>query len=212
MRWRKVLVIGAAATVLAGAAAGLTYAFWGDGATAVAGVVRTGDLDLELVGTPTWTETSPDVSPAHVFGMQTDGITANHLATSGDRFTVAQQFRTTLDGDNLAARLTVGWDSAPALLPTGQVAATYIVTRPDGVASAATAVGTAITLPGGSANLTTAQVASWGSTPWTLTVTLTYSGADVMVTPTTISSAPITSLGTVRISLDQVRDGTGFTP
>ena len=212
MTWRRIVTVGVSAALLAGAAAGLTYAFWGDAAAATGAVVRTGDLDLVLVGSPTWTETSPDVSPAHAVAMQADGITAAHLATPGDSFTVAQQFRTVLDGDNLAARLTVRWDTAPALLPTGQVTATYRVTRPDGVVSAATPVGTTLTLPGSGGNLTPAQTAAWGSTPWTLTVSLAYTGADVMVPPASVGSGPVTSLGTVTVSLDQVRTGTGFTP
>ena len=213
MTWRRIVTVGVSAALVAGAAAGLTYAFWGDAAVATGAVVRTGDLDLVLVDSPTWTETSPDVSPAHAVAMQADGITAAHL---GDPWATRSPSRsssgTVLDGDNLAARLTVRWDTAPALLPTGQVTATYRVTRPDGVVSAATPVGTTLTLPGSGGNLTPAQTAAWGSTPWTLTVSLAYTGADVMVPPASVGSGPVTSLGTVTVSLDQVRTGTGFTP
>ena len=36
-----------------------------------------------------------------------DGVTADHLATPGDTLTLTQRFVPRLDGDNLAARLTV---------------------------------------------------------------------------------------------------------
>ena len=212
MRSRRPLVLAAVALVVAGAAAGLTYALWGGGVTAAGSVVRSGSLDLQLVGTPAWTETSPDVSPAHAVPMRSDGITADHLATPGDSFRVVQRFRTVLVGDNLAARMRVSWDSPPALLPTGGAGATYTVTRPDGVMSAPAPVGSTTVLPGGSDNLTAAEVAAWGSATWAVTVTLAYSGADVMVADTAVASAPTTSLGTVVVTWEQVRDGDGFDP
>ncbi|GEA82569.1 hypothetical protein ACT17Q_04050 [Cellulomonas sp. CW35] len=212
MRTRRPVSLAAAALLVAGAAAGLTYALWGAGVTVAASVVRSGTLDLALVGTPTWTETSPDVSPAHAVATRPDGITADHLATPGDSFRVVQRFRPVLQGDNLAARLRVSWDSAPALLPAGGVTATYTVSRPDGVTSAAVPVGTPTLLPGAPDNLTAAEVAAWGTATWAVTVTLTYSGADVMVADTAIASAPTTGLGTVVVTWEQVRDGDGFSP
>jgi len=211
MRARRALSLVASALVVAGATAGITYALWGEDASLAMPVVRSGNLALELVGTPTWTETSPDVTPAHSFGMQGDQMTANHLATPGDTFTLRQRFRTVLTGDNLAARVTVRWANPPGLLPTGRVTATYVVTTPDGTSSAPQPVGSPVTVPGGTDNITPAEVAAWGTTPWSVTVTLAYTGtSSVVVAPTTVGSVPVTSLGTVVVELAQVRRGDGF--
>jgi len=212
MRSRRPLVLAAAALVAAGTAAGLTYALWDAGVTVGASVVRSGTLDLQLVGTPAWTETSPDVIPAHAVPSRPDGITADHLATPGDSFRVVQRFRPVLEGDNLAARMRVSWDTPPALLPTGAVTATYTVTRPDGVTSTPVAVGTESVVPAAPDTITAAELAAWGSATWSVTVTLTYSGADVMVADSAVASAPTTALGTVVVTWEQVRDGDGFLP
>ena len=173
----------AAVLLVAVTAAAVTYALWAAATSVAAGVIGNGNLDIVLVGTATWTETSPDVVPPHAFGMQADGETADHLATPGDSFTLTQQFQTVLDGDNLAARVTVRWDDPPVLDPAGQVTATYVVTTPDGVSSAPVPLGTAVTVPPAPDNLTAAEVALWAGAPWSLTVTLAYSGTDVLVTP-----------------------------
>lgn len=205
---RRRLALGAVAlVVLAAVAGGLTYALWSTDAVASVGVIRAGNLDLELVDGVQWAETSPDVQPAHAVPLQADGRTAAHLATPGDSFTVTQRFRTTLEGDNLRARLTVDWQTPPSL--RGGVAGTYRVTAPDGSTSTATALGTPVTLPGGTANLAA------GSGTWTLTVALTWSGtSDVVVAPGALAAAPTTAadLGTLRLDLHQVRDGDGFAP
>ena len=211
MRRRRAVSLVATALVVAGATAGLTYAMWGQDASLAVPVVRTGNLDLVLVGTPQWTETSPGIT--HAVPTRSDYVTADHLATPGDSFTVRQQFRTNLTGDNLAARVTVRWDTAnpPSLGPAGRVTATYVVTTPGGTSSAPTAVGSPVTVPGGAANITPAQVAAWGTTPWSVTVTLTYTGtSSIVVAPGAVGSQPATSLGTVVIELAQVRTGDGF--
>ena len=128
--------------------------------------------------------------PPHAFGMQADGETADHLATPGDSFTLTQQFQTVLDGDNLAARVTARWDDPPVLDPAGQVTATYVVTTPDGVVSAPVPLGTTVTVPPAPDNLTPEEVALWAGAPWSLTVTLAYSGTDVLVTPDPDGTGP----------------------
>ncbi|UZN02236.1 hypothetical protein [Cellulomonas sp. S1-8] len=211
MRARRVLSLAASALVVAAATAGITYALWGEDASVAMPVIRSGNLELQIVGTPTWTETSPGVTPVHAFGMQGDQITANHLATPGDAFTLRQQFRTVLTGDNVAARVNVRWATPPSLQPTGRVTATYVVTMPDGTASAPVALGSPVTLPGGTDNITPAEVASWGTTPWSVTISLVYTGTSaVVVAPSAVGSAPVTTTGAVVVELAQVRSGDGF--
>ncbi|MCC2320474.1 hypothetical protein [Cellulomonas xiejunii] len=211
MRARRTLALVASALVVAGATAGITHALWGQDASLAMPVVRSGNLALEFVGTPTWTETSPDVTPAHSFTMRSDQMTANHLATPGDTFTLRQQFRTVLTGDNLAARVNVRWTSPPSLLPADRVVATYVVTMPDGTSTAPQPVGSPLTVPAGVDNITSAEVAAWGTTPWSVTVTFAFTGtSSVVVAPTAVGSAPVTSLGTVVVELAQVRQGEGF--
>jgi alternate signal-mediated exported protein len=214
---RHVLLLSLVALVVATLVGGTTYALWAPpSANADGGVVRTGDARITLVGPSVWTETSPDVTPSHAIGST--GGTAAHRATAGDTFTFAQPFTIDLDGDNLAARLDVAWATPPNLLPAGKVTATYVVTspgtaaKPQGVSTAPAPLGTPATLPQAPASFTPADVAAWAGKPWTLTVTLAYTGTSaVMVTPGQVANAPVTDLGTVRLDLRQVRDGSGFT-
>src|SRR5690606_2981168 len=94
---RRSTILGALFLLVVGASALATYALWGQQVTVPVGVISKGNLDIELVGTASWTETSPDVAPAHAVGMLPDGETADHLATSGDSFTLTQDFTTELD-------------------------------------------------------------------------------------------------------------------
>lgn len=189
--------------VLGGAAA-VTYAGWSSGATLPAAVVVHGDLDIELVGDPAWEQLAPTAVPIGTV----DGDRAAHLATPGDVLELTQQFRTELEGTNLAARLKVDW-AEPAELGDG-VTASYAITPPSGTPVPPVLFGEAVTVPEAPANLSPALLASWGTDPWTLTVTLTFDGADVVVDPSGIGTAPDVDLGTVELRLTQVRDGEGF--
>jgi len=209
MKGRRLAALAASALVAAGAAAGVTYAFWGDDASMAMPVIRSGNLALQPVGTPQWQETSPGVT--HTFGMQSDQFTANHLATPGDSFTLRQQFRVVLEGDNMAARVTVRWTAPPALQAGGGVTATYVIRMPDGTTSAPTPIGRSVTVPGGADNLTPAEVAAWGSNAWTAVVTFTFTGtSSVVVAPTAVPTPPVASIGAVVIEVAQVRQGDGF--
>ena len=212
MTLRRTL-LAAVLFVVLGASALTTYALWSKQIDVPLGIVTAGNLDLELVGAPTWVDTSPDVAAPGVIGMQPDGATAVRLATPGDTYTFTQEFRTRLEGDNMAARLTVDWDPAdlPALAPAGKVTATYTLTTPGGTTTALSPLGTATLLPGAPDNLTPAEVAAWpvGAT-WRVTVTLVYAGTDVLVSPAQVTANPVTDLGGIRVTLDQVRDGEGF--
>jgi alternate signal-mediated exported protein len=202
-RW---VTLTAAAVLVAGGAAGVTYALWGGGAGTPAGVVRSGNLDLALDGYPTWVESG---GGGHS-GTLGSTLVVDHVSTPGDTLTITQPFHITLEGDNLAARLTVRWDSAPALT-SGLMTASYVVNPPAGsglTASASTALGTAVTLPGSPANLTPTTTNLTGT--WTLVVTLTWTGTDVVVPASGVASAPTLSTGDIVIELNQVRDGNGF--
>lgn len=199
-RW---LVVSASAVLVVGVAAGMTYALWNNGVSVAADVIRSGDLDLVLLGSPTWAETAP-VSDQGTVGAD---LTVAHLTTAGDTLTLTQQFRTDLVGDDLAARVTVSWSNGnPPSLLDGRITATYRVTMPDGTTTAETTLGTAVVVPSGSANLTPANA----SGTWTLVVTLTCSGSDVVVPASGVATAPTFSTGDIVIELDQVRDGNGF--
>lgn len=203
MSRRKLTAIGVAVVLTASVAAGITYTLWSSDAVASVGVLRSGNLDLELVGPVTWTETSPDVAPPHT--VTSTGGTAAHLATRGDTFTVTQQFRTTLEGDNLRAILTVGWQQ-PGAMPAG-VTGSFVVTPPTGPATAPTALGTPLVLPGGAARLAP------GVGEWTVTATLSWANAAVPVVPPSAlaNQAPAPdAYGTLVIDLQQVRSGDGF--
>lgn len=211
MTLRRTL-LAAGLVIVLGVSALVTYALWGKQIDVPVGIVTAGNLDIKLVGPPVWTETSSDVSPVHAVAIRPDGATADHLATPGDSFTLTQQFSTELEGDNVAARLTVDWDVPPALAPVGRAVASYTVTDPGGTTTASALLGDDVTLPGGTANFTPQQIEGWGpGATWTLTVTLAYAGADVLLSPDQITTAaPVTELGTIALTLDQVRDGDGF--
>lgn len=210
MRARRVASLAAAAVVVAAATAGFTYSLLGEEAAAAMPLVRSGDLDIALVGPARWTETSPGLGSTHAFGMQQDQTTAQHLATPGDSFTLHQRFRAVLRGDRVAARVTVRWATAPDLAPVGGVTATYVVTMPDGTSSAPVPVGSPVTVPGGTGNITSDDVAAWAGAPWSVTVSLVYTGASAVVVAPSAVGDLATDLGTVVVELAQVRTGEGF--
>ena len=194
-------VVGLAVVGGAGAA---TYALWSAETPLTGAVLVHGDLDIELVGDAAWEQLAPVALPVGTV----DGDRAAHLATPGDVLQLTQQFRTELEGTNLAARLEVDW-TEPADLGQG-VTASYAITPPSGTPAPPVLFGEAVTVPEAPANLTPALLASWGDEPWTLTVTLTFDGADGVVDPSGIGTAPDVDLGTVELRLTQVRDGEGF--
>src|SRR5690554_1003356 len=181
---------------LVGGAAGATYAFWSKSVTLPGAVVVHGDLDIELVGPAAWRQLEP---AAVTIGMQPDGVTAAHLATPGDVLTLTQQFRTSLEGNNIAARPNVDWAVPAALGTPGAVTANYAITPPNGTPGTARPLGTPSTFPEAPANFTPTTLASWGSTPWTLTVTLEYTGTDIIVAPTEITAPRYIELGTIEL-------------
>ncbi|HLT83411.1 MAG TPA: alternate-type signal peptide domain-containing protein [Phototrophicaceae bacterium] len=189
----------AAAALLAGAVgAGGTVALWSSDGSSPMGVVTAGDLDIDLVGSPVWRETSADVT-----GTPRAIEPADFLARPGDTVTLAQDFRTELQGDNMLGRITVDWEQPPALAVG--VSATYSVRdSADALVVEDVALGDAGTL----APLDTDD--DGRSDTFTLEVTIAFDremddrfAAD--------AAAQVADLGTVVIDLDQVRAGEGFT-
>lgn len=189
--------------VLGGAAAA-TYALWSAEVPLDPAVIVHGELDIELVGDAAWEQLAPT---ALAIGT-VEGDRAAHLATPGDVLQLTQQFRTELEGTNLAARLQVDW-AEPAEVGDG-VTASFSVTPPHGAPGATVAFGQALVVPEAPAQLTPELLASWGTDPWTLTVTLSFDGTDVLVEPSDIGTVPDVDLGTIELRLSQVRDGEGF--
>ena len=211
---RRVLHPTLVGLLVAALVAGLTYALWGQHGTVGRGVVTTGDLDIELVGQAAWQETSADVAQPRSGSVLDDG-TVDHLATPGDTLVVTQEFRARLEGDNVAARVTVSWSEEP-VVPDG-VTATYVVTTPDGRTGAVTPLGSPVVVPSAPDHLTPDVLAGWGDGPWRLVVTVSLSGDVVVRAPGGSGAAgpggdAAVTLGSVELELDQVRAGEGFTP
>lgn len=203
MRPQRTIALGAAALGLAVLGAGGSYALWNATDTQAGGVITSGNLAIELVGDTTWELVcAPSPTPETI-------DSATFLAVPGDQIIITQDFQTLLEGDNIAGRVTVDWSAAPSL-PAG-VSATYVV---DGGAlttpTSPTPLGTSVTVPVSPANLAEGTDATW-----TVTVTLDYDGskADRVVLPGDLAAEPteFSDLGTIELTLDQVRDGTGFT-
>lgn len=194
----RIAVAGAALVVAIGAGAA-TYSLWAGDSAGSAGVITAGDLDIALRPDGfAWEETSPDVG-APRSGTAPESFAA-FVAMSGDSFTVSQEFTTTLEGDNLLGRLTVGW-AAPPDLPAG-VSATYRVLGAGNQVQAAARLGEPVEV----------RDLPVGTGTWTVEVDLdlaedrpdrytTFSGADPV---------ELSDLGDIVVSVEQVRTGTGF--
>lgn len=198
MSRRRIAAVALSAVLTASLAAGMTYAMWSSDAEASIGVLRSGNLDLELIDGVQWAETSPD---AGNHWTPPRGGAASHLAVPGDTFTVTQRFRTTLEGDNLRARLTVTWiPTGP--LPSG-VGGTYVV-KSSGRTVGSGALGSTLVLP--------STALPDGTAEWELVATITWSGADRVVPASALPAQPTTSVsGDLQLDLEQVRTGDGFT-
>lgn len=128
-RTKAIIAIAAGAILLLGG--GTTLAYWSTQATVNGGTVSSGDLNLTLVETPSWSLTPEGGAAAAV----TD-ITAIDVVP-GDTVTLTQDVTLTLIGENLIADLAV----AGVTVPTGILPAVVSVTDADG----ATFSGTGLT-------------------------------------------------------------------
>ncbi len=190
----KVVAMALATTILTLGAVGSTYALWDDAASPQpAGTITSGNLDIALDGATEWTEISSDVPAAPQV------IDANtFLATPGDTFRVRQRFMTTLDGENLRAKITVDW-TAPPVAPSDVVIVYRILAQNAAPLSTFVPAGTPTVLddlPGVDTN-------------YILDVKVTYRP----IKPDLMSPAvETTQLGNIQIDLDQIRSGTGYVP
>ncbi len=109
-RTKAIVAIAAGAVLLLGG--GTTLAYWSTQATVNGGTVSSGDLNLTLVDTPTWSLTPEGGAAAPVADIDAIDI------VPGDTVTLEQDVILTLVGDNLVADLTVGGVTSPAgMLP-----------------------------------------------------------------------------------------------
>ena len=112
--------------VLAGlGAAGGTFALWSDHDRSEAQMVSSGQLKVTSRGTPTWQETSPDVST-----VPREIDPATFLVRPGDAVAVAIPFETAVRGDNLNTELRVDWSDETGV-PDG-VTGTYTLVDSNG--------------------------------------------------------------------------------
>lgn len=106
-RTKAIIAIAAGAALLLGG--GTTLAYWSATQTIPAGTIESGDLNLALDGTPTWTlEGVLDAAPAPVADI------TDVLIVPGDVVTLEQDVTLTLVGTTLEAALVVDEGTVPA--------------------------------------------------------------------------------------------------
>ena len=195
---RTALPVVAVALLAGVVGAGGTVALWSTGEGASPAELTAGDLDIELLGTAEWLETSADVATAPRPIDPTD-----FLARPGDSVTLTQDFTTELQGDNLTGVLGVDWEETPSL-PAG-VSATYAV-RDAGGAALATDV------PVGTRAALDRLDADDDGRSDTFTIEVTIALAPDMDDRVGADAAPqVAELGDIVLTLDQTRSGEGFT-
>ena len=198
-RRRRVPVAVVATAVLAAAAGATgTAALWSSGEPTPLARLTAGDLDIELLGTPEWRETSADVTTT----PRTIDPTA-FLARPGDSVTVRQDVTTELQGDNLVGLLSASWATNPAL-PEGTTA-TYTVRDAGGFPVAAD-------VPVGTRAFLGRLDADDDGRADVFTLEVTIAWAEDMPDRVGADAAPqVVDLGDFVLSLDQTRTGEGFT-
>lgn len=137
MRHTMTALIGAfvGVALLAG---GSTYAEWSDTSTTTGSTITTGSLTIDLVGTPSWFDRSPDVN-------RPDAIEVGTFRTvPGDVLRMTQPLAVATSGTRMTAQLRV---SAPSLsLPLAGITARYTLFAIDGVTRTAVPGATDIAL------------------------------------------------------------------
>lgn len=197
---RRRAPVALVATALLAAAAGATgtAALWSSGEPTPLARLTAGDLDIELLGTPEWLETSADVASAPRPIDPTE-----FLARPGDSVTVRQDVTTELQGDNLVGLLSASWASDPAL-PEGTTA-TYTVRDADGFP-------VATDVPVGTRAFLGRLDADDDGRADVFTLEVTIAWAEDMPDRVGADAAPqVVDLGDIVLSLDQTRTGEGFT-
>lgn len=188
--WFRLAGLIAAAVLAAGLSGGATFALWSDSGAAAGQPITSGNLDIA---------TSGALSVECTLCDTTETVPASgHILTPGSTVVVAQRVIIALAGDNIQAGLTVDWPGAQPTVPVG-ITATYTIADGAGQTMVpATPLGT----PATAAGLT--------PTPgrfFTVTVTADYPATAPVWVPAAGTPAAQLSLGSMRVSLDQVRAG-----
>lgn len=189
MLWATLAVVAAL-----GAAAG-TMALWNEtSAWPEAHFVTSGDLSVTATGDPVWHETSSDVtSEPRVIDPEA------FLIRAGDSVSADFPFETTLTGDNMAAELSVDWDTDTRI--PDSVSGRYSIFDEQGteLTSSATVLGDETVLdltPPAGADQTAA---------YTVQVHLDFAGLDDRFGADSVDQ--LDDLGDLTIELHQVRPG-----
>ena len=131
-RTKAIIAIVAGAVLLLGG--GTTLAYWSTQATVNAGTVSSGDLNLTLVETPSWSLTPEGGTAAPVADITVIDI------VPGDTVTLTQDVTITLIGENLIADLAVDG----VTVPTGILPTVVTVTDDEGAAFPGTGLTSAL--------------------------------------------------------------------
>lgn len=185
-------------------AGGSTFALWSASDSASGGTITNGNLAVKASSTMAWTDVSAD---------RTDSPHAIDLATwqmvPGDEVEGSQGIDVALQGDNLAATLTLS-AKAGTVLPTG-VTVTYDVVQGDDVLAQDVVVGTPVVLQLQSAEnpADVGRTVVGGTLDGTADLTVvTHVSFDKSTADQTSVLAPSTLAG-LSVSLEQVRTGSG---
>lgn len=220
--WRIPALFATAGLVLGGI--GSTLALWSTSDDVDNAVVTAGSLDIELVGDSQWEDTTQCVAQEIATAtsllneyLEDGDITqaeynseiakmsdrtfdpANHYVRPGDTIRFTQDFTGSLEGDNMLGAINVSW-AQPLDLPEGVTGTFTLYNGEEVVGEGVVGEDTEITRQ------------TEGALPtYTLAVDI-----DIDSSLECHASAPGQDIGgfdlnTITVSLDQVRDGEGFT-
>ena len=190
--WVRPVVVGAALVLGAGIGTGGTFALWNDGGGSTPGaVITTGDLDLTLVGTPVWKQTSSDIA-----GTPAVIDPATFLVRPGDMFTIEQKATVRLQGQNLTGQFGATFPSAS--LPAGAVA-TFTVS--DGTSTTPqVSMGSGVIFQFSASNAGVTK-----DVTVTVTVNFPSTMANTVKSPGTTNGGVAATFGPLALTLNQVR-------
>lgn len=193
-------------------AGGSTFALWNDTATTPGGVITAGNLDVAVVGSPTWVDTSPDRTDAgHPIDLGSFRI------VPGDTVVGTFGIDAALQGDNLVADLEVTTASHTVQdLRDQGLSVKYTVKRGSTVIASDIAMGTATPIRFASADNSNnvAALPTLGSTlDGAADVTVEVSATFAAGTSGQTGAGATAALGDLGVSLTQSRTagvGGGF--
>lgn len=198
-----VVTLGVAALAGVLLSGGVTAATWSAQDTVTGAPVTAGDLQL-TVGDATWEQVTPGV--ADPLSGSLDQTPEGFLTMPGDIVEVHVPATTYLQGENINGQLTVAF-ADPASAPAGTTT-TWHVEDPAGFqvapATGDAAVGDSLELP--------IQTGSDAGTTqdWDIVITVEV-GPEYDWVPGTDATPDSWQLGDILITLDQVREGPGYT-